>query len=972
MPAPRAATHALWRPGLGLALWFTDEIGEPTAEPDPSAVPAAVAEVLGDRRPRRSVTLAGPRGRLVAPALTLGPQRAAGLFDALSEADGAGDLRYLRWVAKSVERFVAAGAVSPALRSDDGDWTVRWAPVESVQWRTWVQAAAAAMPPVLRRTGDLAAVLDMAGELADRYARLRLGDGPWAWVAAPVLRALVDGEPLPPKAVADAGAAAAWTEWAGTVRSAETLLVLRLIEPDGRAPGEDPLAPHVIRPARSAPGAGEHAASDTPWRLEVCRRVPGAAPVRADPARMSPVDLDDLAGELARALAVYPPLKRARQDETSLDFLLTTPEAEALFVEGAPGLTKAGYEVLLPASIATVRPALRLVGREQPGRTELTVQAGLAEIKDFAWQLAVGDAVLTASELAALANSASGLVEVRGRWVRADRRTLARAARFVAEQRSAAESGTDLAGLLSVIADPAALPAPLAAVDGLGWLDSVYRGGTIAPAEVAAPAALNATLRDYQLRGLEWLVTLWRSGIGAVLADDMGLGKTIQVLALLCHERERATEPVRPTLLVCPMSVVGNWVAEAQRFAPGLTVHVHHGTDRPTGAEFGRIAAASDVVVTTFALAARDRELLAGHHWGRVVVDEAQHLKNVNTAAAKAVRSIPAAHRVALTGTPVENRLEDLRAVIDLVNPGLLGSARTFRNRFALPIEREQDRAAVRRLNTLTSPFILRREKTDPAIAPELPEKAEFTVRASLTAEQAGLYQAVLNRLVQEIKESKGMGRKGLVLASLTRLKQICNHPAHYLGDGSPLLRRGRHRSGKLELLVDVLETVAAEGERALVFTQYADFARMLQPYLSGLLGAEVPVLDGGVPRVQRDAMVARFQSGDGAPALIATVQSGGTGLNLTAANHVVHVDRWWNPAVENQATDRAFRIGQTRAVQVRRFVCAGTLEERIDAVIAAKRELSDMTVQVGEAWLTELNNDELYELVALRDEAVM
>ncbi|TWS23740.1 DEAD/DEAH box helicase [Tsukamurella sputi] len=960
MPRPQPTAHGLWRPGLGLALWFTDEAGEPTADPDPAGLPAPVAEVLADRRPRRSVSLAGPDGRIVAPALTLGPERAAALLDALTPSDGAGDLRYLRWVAQSIERFVAAGAVTPVLRHDDGEWIVRWAPVESLQWRTWVQSAAAAMPPVLRRTGELAAVLDMATELADRYARQRLGDGPWSWVAAPALRALVDGEPLPPKAVADAGAAAAWTEWAGSVRSAETLLVLRLVEPDGRSPGENPLAP------RTTP-------TDAPWRLEVCRRVPGAAPVRAEPARMSPVDLDDLAGELARALAVYPPLKRVAQDESSLDFLLTTEEAEALFLEGAPGLTKAGYEVLLPASIATVRPALRLVGREQPGRTALTVQAGLAEIKDFAWQLAVGDTVLTASELATLANSASGLVEVRGKWVRADRRTLATAARFVAEQRSAAESGTDVSELLGMIADPAALPAPLVAVDGLGWLDSVYRGGTITPAVVEAPSTLKAQLRDYQLRGLEWLVTLWRSGIGAVLADDMGLGKTIQVLALLCHERERAPdEPVRPTLLVCPMSVVGNWVAEAQRFAPGLRLHVHHGIDRPTGEEFGRIATASDVVVTTFALASRDRELLSGHHWGRLVVDEAQHVKNVNTAAAKALRSIPAAHRVALTGTPVENRLEDLRAVIDLVNPGLLGSARTFRNRFALPIEREQDQAAVRRLNTLTSPFLLRREKTDPAVAPELPEKAEFTVRASLTPEQAGLYQAVLNRLVQELRESQGMGRRGLVLASLTRLKQICNHPAHYLGDGSPLLRRGQHRSGKLELLADVLETVAADGERALVFTQYAEFARMLQPWLTGLLGAEVPVLDGAVPRTERDAMVARFQSGGGAPALVATVQSGGTGLNLTAANHVIHVDRWWNPAVENQATDRAFRIGQTRAVQVRKFVCAGTLEERIDGVIAAKKELSSMTVRTGEAWLTELNNDELYELVALRDEAVV
>ncbi|GAB3133337.1 DEAD/DEAH box helicase [Tsukamurella serpentis] len=962
MPRPQAAAHGLWRPGLGLALWFTDEAGAPTADPAPRTVAAPIAEILAGRRPRRSITIAGPQGRQVVPALTLGPERAATVLDALTPSDGAGDLRFLRWVAESVQRFVAAGAIGPVLRDDDGDWSVRWAPIESVQWRTWVQSAAAAMPPVLRGTGDLAAVLDMSAEFTDRYARRRLGEGPWTWVAAPVLRSLVEGEPLPERAVADAGAPAAWTEWAGSIRSAETLLVLRLIEPDGRGPKGGP-------PDRSPL-----------WRVEVCRRVPGAAPERVDPVRMNPVDLDDLAGELARALAVYPPLKRVRQDQSSLDFLLTTTEAEALFVEGAPGLTKAGYEVLLPASIATVRPALRLHGREQPGGTALTVQAGLAEITDFVWQLAIGDTVLTASELAGLANSVSGLVEVRGRWVRADRRTLAQAARFVAEQRTAAQSGTDLGDLLGMIADPAALPVPIAAVHGLGWLDAVYRGGTIEPVTVPPPSTLTAQLRDYQQRGLSWLATLSGSGIGAVLADDMGLGKTIQVLALLCHERENA-EPenaergTAPTLLVCPMSVVGNWVAEARRFAPGLRVHVHHGSDRPTGDEFGRAAAASDLVVTTFALAARDRELLAGHDWGRIVVDEAQHVKNVNTAAAKALRAIPAGHRVALTGTPVENRLEDLRAVIDLVNPGLLGSARTFRNRYALPIEREQDSAAVRRLTTLTSPFILRREKTDPTIAPELPEKAEFTVRACLTPEQAGLYQAVLNRLVEELHEAKGSGRQvrnGLVLASLTRLKQVCNHPGHYLGDGSPLLRRGEHRSGKVELLADILTTVSDEGERALVFTQYAEFARMLQPYLSGLLGADVPVLDGEVDRRDRDAMVARFQSGDGPPALVATVQSGGTGLNLTAANHVIHVDRWWNPAVENQATDRAFRIGQTRAVQVRKFVCAGTLEERIDAVIAAKKELSAMTVQVGETWLGELDNDELYELVRLREDSVV
>ncbi|MDF0530337.1 DEAD/DEAH box helicase [Tsukamurella sp. 8F] len=948
--------HALWRPGAGLTLWFEGPGGDPTDDPDPAGLPAPVAELVKARRPQRPVAVVGRAGRTTVPAVTVGPARAADLLLTLAPGDGAGDLDYLRWVAASVERFVAAGSVAPALVRADDEWLLRWAPLATLAWRTWTRAAETAAPESLRRNGELAAVLDLATELTDQLCRRRLGDGPWDWIGSPALRALAGGHAV---STGDGVAAAsAWAEWAGTVRTTETALVLRLVEPD--APGASRMA--VLE-------RDEQAAL---WRLQVCRRVDGAPPERVDVGRIAAGELDDLTGELARALAAYPPLRTAHHDEFSLDFLLTTPETEEMLVEGAQRLTDAGFEVLLPTAIAKARAALSLKGREQPGATSLTVQAGLAEIREFVWQLALGDEVLTADELAALSDASSGLVKLRGRWVRADRSTLTHAARFVAQQRAAAESGrsADLGTLLALIADPEALPAPLTSVDGLGWLDTVYRGGAITPEEVPSPRTLRADLRPYQLRGLGWLATLARNGIGAVLADDMGLGKTVQVLALMCAEREADPESA-PTLLVCPMSVVGNWAAETERFAPHLRVLVHHGADRRRGAAFDAAAAASDLVVTTFALAGRDRDLLAGRTWGRVVVDEAQHLKNVNTVAARAIRAVPARHRVALTGTPVENRLEDLRAVIDLVNPGLLGGPRTFRNRYALPIERDRDPYAAQRLSTLTSPFVLRRTKTDPAIVPDLPAKDEFVVRANLTAEQAGLYQAVLDRLAEELAEADGMPRRGLVLAALTRLKQVCNHPAHYLDDGSAVLRRGSHRSGKVELLADIVETVAADGERALLFTQYAAFARMLAPWLGAVLGEEIPVLDGSVARIERDAMVARFQAGDGAPVLLATVQAGGTGLNLTGANHVVHVDRWWNPAVEDQATDRAFRIGQTKRVQVRKFVCVGTLEERIDAVISAKRELADATVRTGESWLTELGNDELYELIALRDEAV-
>ncbi len=455
----------------------------------------------------------------------------------------------------------------------------------------------------------------------------------------------------------------------------------------------------------------------------------------------------------------------------------------------------------------------------------------------------------------------------------------------------------------------------------------------------------------------------------------MGLGKTVQIIALLCHERAAGAATSgsgAPTLIVCPMSVVGNWEREIARFAPHLRVVVHHGTSRAGRATIGEVLSGADVVLTTFAIATRDRDLLGGRHWRRVVVDEAQHLKNVATKAAKAVRSLPADHRVALTGTPVENRLEDLRAVIDLVNPGLLGSASRFRARFAEPIERDRDEATIRRLTALTRPFILRREKTDPTIISDLPEKTDITVRANLTLEQAALYRAVIDELMEALrsKQQRTIRRRN-ILAALTRLKQVCNHPAHYLADASDMMRRNRHRSGKVELLVDILTTAAAEGDRALVFTQFAAFGELLSEWLSPILGDPVPVLHGGVNRTDRDAMVARFQAGGGPPAMIATLKAGGTGLNLTAANHVLHVDRWWNPAVEDQATDRAYRIGQHQRVQVHRFLCVGTLEERIDEMIAAKRELSRLTVSAGENWMSDLGDDELFDLFRLRDEAV-
>ncbi|MGW4848204.1 SNF2-related protein [Nocardia brasiliensis] len=428
---------------------------------------------------------------------------------------------------------------------------------------------------------------------------------------------------------------------------------------------------------------------------------------------------------------------------------------------------------------------------------------------------------------------------------------------------------------------------------------------------------------------------------------------------------------VRPTLLVCPMSVVGNWQRETERFAPDLRVWVHHGAGRHAGAELDAAVAESDLVITTYSLLARDLDELKRQSWDRIVLDEAQHIKNAGTRQARAARALPARHRLALTGTPVENRLEELRSIMDFAMPKMLGSPQTFRARFAVPIERERDENAISRLRLITQPFVLRRVKTDPAVITDLPDKIEMTVRANLTVEQAALYQAVVDDMLAKIKDAKGMARKGAVLSALTRLKQVCNHPAHYLGDGSGILHRGSHRSGKLALVEDVLDAVLADGEKALLFTQFREFGELIAPYLTERFGTEIPFLHGGVPKQRRDSMVTRFQEPDGPSLMLLSLKAGGTGLNLTAANHVVHLDRWWNPAVENQATDRAFRIGQQRNVQVRKLVCVDTIEERIDEMINGKKQLADLAIGAGENWITELSTDDLRELFTLGAEAV-
>ncbi len=416
------------------------------------------------------------------------------------------------------------------------------------------------------------------------------------------------------------------------------------------------------------------------------------------------------------------------------------------------------------------------------------------------------------------------------------------------------------------------------------------------------------------------------------------------------------------------MSLVGNWQREAEKFTPDLNVHVHHGADRLDGDELTAVLAGADLVITTYGVATRDRAALAEVGWARVVCDEAQNIKNHATRQAQAVRALPAATRIALTGTPVENRLGELWSIMDFTNPGLLGSAESFRKRYAIPVERHADADAVESLRKLTSPFCLRRLKTDKTIISDLPDKQEMKVWCNLTAEQASLYQATVDDMLSRIEAADDdISRRGLVLATMAKLKQVCNHPAHLLGDGSRL----PGRSGKLARLEEICDEIVAEGDKALCFTQYTEFGKMLRPHLAARLGCPVLFLHGGTSKKQRDELVAEFGSLDEPALFLLSLKAGGTGLNLTAASHVIHVDRWWNPAVEDQATDRAFRIGQRKNVQVRKFVCVGTIEERVDAMIEQKKALAEKIVGTGESWLTELSVADLRAVLDLSPEAV-
>ncbi len=884
----------------------------------------------------------------------------------LQEGTGALKGTWQPWLAdeSSVERVSALVRAMPgvARAADDAFEHDAWAICEDFLWRVMD----ASVREALTRESFIEAV--EGRETSDPVV---------AWLNG----LLAEGESVGVKSEGRTTALRSVRQWLGNLedrgRGGAFRLLFRLEEPEdtsivGSGGGEAKwgLSFHL----RSVERAEAEISAEEIWALGADRASVGGLVVEG------PQDL--LLAELARASRVYARIEDALSGTEPTGLTLNTRQAYEFLREVSPVLMEQGFAVDSPTwwDTPASRLGAKLVVRSDEmeavtgggggsGRAgETTV--GMDTLVSYSWQIAVGDTTLSLREFEMLAKEQAPLIRVEGQWVEIRPEDVRAAVRFLKENPGGNAHVSEVLRL-AYAWDAERAGMAMLGIEATGWVSALFSSEAERLPMLEQPQGFRGALRAYQARGMSWLAFLERFGLGACLADDMGLGKTVQVLALLVHEREKNPETrPEPTLIVAPMSVVSNWKREAERFAPSLKVVVHHGSERGQGEAMAREASDADVVLTTYALAHRDRDALTKVEWGRVVLDEAQNVKNPGAKQSRAVHALRAKRRVALTGTPVENRLSELWSIMDFCNPGLLGSSGEFRRRFAAPIERHHDQAKAKQLRSLVQPFVLRRLKSDPTISPDLPAKVETREFCRLTPEQAALYESTVKRMLAEADRAEGIQRRGLVLASLVRLKQICNHPAQFLRDTTG--RADPSRSGKCVRILEMLDEALSEGDQALIFTQFREMGKILVPMLSHALDREVLFLHGGTPAKAREEMVDRFQKADGtAPVFVVSLKAGGTGLNLTAANHVFHFDRWWNPAVENQATDRAHRIGQTRTVQVHKFIVAGSLEERIDRMIEQKTDLAERIIGAGEDWLTELSTAQLRELVSLGPDAV-
>ncbi|NOZ72132.1 MAG: DEAD/DEAH box helicase [Chloroflexi bacterium] len=683
---------------------------------------------------------------------------------------------------------------------------------------------------------------------------------------------------------------------------------------------------------------------------------------------------------LGQAARIFPPIERSLQAATPTYVELTTTEVYDFLRNAADLLVQSGFSLMMPPWWEEAGACLGLRLHLSPLTPHPPDVAQSSEEKErpvgYRWELVLGDRTLTQQAFAELVALRSPLVERNGRWLRLDPEQIEAAERFW--NRHSFEGAVDLrVAIRSALGldehvDIAGLP--VLRVETSGWLTTVIQRlseGDEILEEATQPDSLQGELRPYQRYGYAWLHEHRHLGLGACLADDMGLGKSVQAIALLLREQEELGQLPAPTLLICPTSLLGNWRREIERFAPQLRVWIHYGSERLHGKAFANKVRKYDVVLTSYALARRDSETIEKIPWFGLILDEAQKIKNPNTLIHQAVIRIPSQFRFALTGTPVENHLIELWSLFHFLNKGYFGSRTSFQRQYVLPIERYRDPLAIRRLHRMVQPFILRRLKSDPTVIQDLPERLDMKVYCTLSDEQAELYQAVVEEGLPRIADSRGRSRRIHVFNLLTRLKQILNHPLHYYHKTAPPDLQQEtisNRSGKLDRLTEMLEEVLDTGDKALVFTQFAEMGQLLTTHLQQTFDIPILYMYGGTPPKKRQAIINQFQDDPHSPPIfVLTLKTGGLGLNLTAAHHVFHFDRWWNPAVENQASDRAYRIGQTKNVQVHKFITAGTLEESIDEMIERKQGLSEAIVGSGEEWLATLSDDELIQLLKLQ-----
>ncbi|UXY32890.1 DEAD/DEAH box helicase [Streptomyces sp. HUAS TT20] len=930
VPAPAGQPHRLGR----LALYPLPESALRALATAPSAVDGLpLSLVLPHGK--------GVRARKV-EAYGLAPGTALALLLDPPEQGAHPSLHAWAAVARATLRLIGEGRLQPAL-TEDGRPVWRLGPLGAHGKRT-LDALAAALPPYahnlpvpgsrpVRIAEPGALVREFADALADALPRT-----PAAPLAAPD-NPYADRAPSPHPELAE------WAAQVDAERSALVNVSLRVEPPTGRQ--------RVFHTALQL-----HSAADP--SLVVDAADLWAAPERTARLLGPRAEAETLLA-LRRGAKAWPPLARLLAESTPARLRLSDQELTQLLDEAAGLLHDVGLRVHWPKDLVKALEARAEIGATTaPGATVNTL-LGKDALLDFSWQVSLNGERLTEAEIDQLAEARRPLVKLRDQWVVADPRLLARLRR---QERDL----TALNALQAVLTGEIERDGERIEVSAAGAFgELVARLREPEKREpVTVPQELTAALRDYQKRGLAWLADMTRLTLGGVLADDMGLGKTVTLLALHLH-RQQHSDTAGPTLVLCPASLLGNWEREAARFAPALAVRRYHGGERTLDHLTG-----GELVLVTYGVLRRDTERLAGIKWSLIAADEAQHVKNPYATTARRLRALPSRARVALTGTPVENNLSELWALLDWTTPGLLGSLTAFRDGYARAIERgalgadgdeeasEDGRHAAERLTRLTRPFLLRRCKSDPGIAPELPPKTTTDHPVPLTREQAALYEAQVREAMERIEKADGIARRGLVLKLLTALKQICNHPAQYLRQPGPL----PNRSGKLQLLDELLDTVVAEGESALLFTQYTQMGRLLEAHLADR-GVRTLYLHGGTEVRRREEMVAAFQRGD-VPVFLLSLKAAGTGLNLTRATHVIHYDRWWNPAVEDQATDRAYRIGQDRPIQVHRLTAQGTVEEKVARLLGAKRALAEQVVASGEAALTELSDADLAELVAL------